>query len=434
MKKYLLLLVLGLCTLGQTWAQCTLLTNATPGITLVHQNTNCFNNSGVAFNPLRNLYYGVRAGNPSFPLETWSSIGTPLYNTTAGFDWRGMWWNPTTSQLEGNGFSGSGVWRADLNASGFALNTGANIFTGMSQPNSQSCGDLDWQSYEILYYDNGNISRYSRSTNAFLGSYPLTGTPVALSNINAYTVMYTGCTGMEIALLDYVNKRVYLYNKATGAYSGASQLPATAITTNAFRVSWANDLIWLFNVADFTWYSYRVFSPTLATTLPTLKASYSTGKVNLSWKTDAEVNVNSFVLERSIDGNTFVNLAEIPAKGNLSKETNYAEIDYNPYSGINYYRLALKDKDGGLRYTEKVSVTPPTTEIVMYPNPTQDMVTLIGLGQNVTVDIYSNTGALVVTEQASQQTRIDVQNLPKGIYLVKIISNTQTMVKKLILQ
>ncbi len=258
MKNILLLsLFLAVCTLVQ--AQCILLPNATAGITLVHQNTNCFNNSGVAFNPNLALYYGVRAGNSSFPLETWSAAGTPLFNTSAGFDWRGMWWNPTTNQLEGNGYNTSGIWKANLNGSGYAQNTGVSIFTGMNQPDAQSCGDLDWQAYEILYYSNGSIYRYSRTTNAFLGSYPITGTPVAISNLNSTTVMYTGCPGKEIALLDYNNKRVYVYNKANGAFAGSSQLPASAITTSSFRTSWANCHVWLFNVSNFTWSSYKIF-------------------------------------------------------------------------------------------------------------------------------------------------------------------------------
>lgn len=258
MKRLLLLPIL-LLTSFIANAQCVLLANATPGITLVHQNTNCFNNSGVAFNPNLGLYYGVRAGNSGFPLETWTATGVPLFQTSAGFDWRGMWWNPTTNQLEGNGYSTFGVWKADLNGSGYALNTGANIFSGMNQPDAQSCGDLDWQAYEILYYYNGTIYRYSRTTNALLGSYPITGTPVAISNLNSTTLMYTGCPGKEIALLDYINKRVYVYNKANGAYAGMSQLPASAVTTTSFRTSWANCHVWLFNLTDFTWYSYKIF-------------------------------------------------------------------------------------------------------------------------------------------------------------------------------
>ena len=259
--KYIILSLIAVFFLSTSviYSQCNLLPNALPGMALVHQNTNCFNNSGVAFNPNLNLYYGVRAGNSSFPLETWTSTGVPLYDTLCGFDWRGMWWNPTTNQLEGNGFNTFGMWKADLNASGYALSTGINLFTGMNQPDAQSVGDLDWQAYEVLYYFNDYIYRYSRATNTFLGSYQITGTPVATSNLNSTTLMYTGCPGKEIALLDYVNLRVYVYDKATGAYAGMSQLPPTAVTTTSFRTSWTNCAVWLFDLGTLTWFSYKIF-------------------------------------------------------------------------------------------------------------------------------------------------------------------------------
>ncbi len=257
-KLFLSIFLLALC--ATTQAQCTLLANAVAGMTLVHQNTNCNNNSGVAYNPILGLYYAVRAGNSSFPLETWTSAGVPLFQTTAGFDWRGMWWNPLTNQLEGNGYSTSGLWKADLNGTGWALSTGLSINTGMNQPDAQSCGDFDCQANEVLYYFNGSVYRYSRATAAFLGSYPITGTPVPISNLNSTTLMYTGCLGKEIALLDYVNNAVYVYNKANGAYVGMSQLPVGAITSGSFKTSWANCKVWLFNLANYTWYSYEIFN------------------------------------------------------------------------------------------------------------------------------------------------------------------------------
>jgi len=239
------------CNLGLTFA------TAQPGITLISQAA-CNNNSGVAYNPLKNLYYGVRAGGTTLALETWSSTGVPLNNTTAGFDWRGMWWNPLLSQLEGNGTGASGIWNANLDANGYALNTGVLVFSGMIQPEASSCGDFDYTTNEMIHYYNGSIYRYSRSAGTLLGSYAITGTPVALSNLNNNTVMFTGHTGKEIALLDYVNKRVYFYNKATGAYTGMSQLPGTAVTTGSYRTSWAHDYLWIFDTPNCTWNSYKV--------------------------------------------------------------------------------------------------------------------------------------------------------------------------------
>jgi hypothetical protein len=53
---------------------------------------------------------------------------------------------------------------------------------------------------KVIYYFNGSVYRYSRTTNAFLGSSTLTGIPVPLFNINTTSIVYTGCCGNEIAL------------------------------------------------------------------------------------------------------------------------------------------------------------------------------------------------------------------------------------------
>ncbi len=240
------------------FAQCNILPTAIPGITLVHQNTNCFNNSGVAYNPIQDRYYAVRSGNVTFPLETWTGTGVHLLDTFAGFDWRGMWWNPALNQLEGNGYLTNGLYTANLNAAGDALSTGTVLFTGQNQPDAQSVGDLDFDANEVLYYFSGMVHRYNRSNMSFISSYLITGTPVILANLNTTTLMYTGCPGKEIALLDHANKKVYLYNKANGAFVGASTLPASAVTSNVFRTSFANCLVWLFDLPNLTWHSYKI--------------------------------------------------------------------------------------------------------------------------------------------------------------------------------
>lgn len=35
-------------------------------------------------------------------------------------------------------------------------------------------------------------------------------------------------------------------------------VPATAVTTGSFRTSWANCHVWLFNLTNFTWNSYKI--------------------------------------------------------------------------------------------------------------------------------------------------------------------------------
>lgn len=259
MKKFYFLLF-GVIISLRVFSQCAILPNASQGISYSYVQGGGTNASGVAYNPNLNIYYAVIAGNPGFPYETFDAAGTSLYQTNAGFDFRGLWWNPNFNQVEGNGFNNFGWWTSTLNGSGYALNTGANIFAGMLQPDAQSCGDYDCQADEIIYYFSGSIYRYSRASGAFVGSYALTGCPVPVANWNWTSVVYTGCAGNEIGIEDYVGKNILLFNKATGAYSGMSALPVTAVTNNGFRFSYANNLVWLYDVATRKWTSYRIFS------------------------------------------------------------------------------------------------------------------------------------------------------------------------------
>ncbi|MBK9732843.1 MAG: T9SS type A sorting domain-containing protein [Chitinophagaceae bacterium] len=243
-------------------SQCIILPNAIEEISYTYVLPDGTNASGIAYNPNLDIYYTVIAGNSGFPLETFDPSGASLFQSNTGFDFRGLWWNANTSQLEGNGYYNFGLWSPDLNANGYALNTGTSIFTGQNQPDAQSCGDYDYCADEIIYYFNGAVYRVNRTTNALLGSFALTGLPVPLSNINTTSIVFTGCSGNEIALEDYVNKNILLFNKTTGAYSGSSQLPANAVTSQSFRLSYANNMIWLYDAYTRTWTSYSIFENT----------------------------------------------------------------------------------------------------------------------------------------------------------------------------
>ncbi len=242
-----------------SWAQCTIIPNAIPNLSLPYS-VGVNNATGVAYNPNFNLYYIAQAGNPGFPLETFDAVGTPLYQTNTGFDMRGMWWNSNTNQLESNGYNTGGIWAYDLNASGYALNTGTSIFTGLNQPTSQSVGDYNCVDDELWYYNNGSIMKRDRATNALIGTFPLVGIPVGTANLNNNSIVYTDCAGHEIGLVDYVLLRVYFFDKTTLTYTGYSQLPAGTVVNNAFRVSWANGLLWLFDSGPDIWYSFEVLS------------------------------------------------------------------------------------------------------------------------------------------------------------------------------
>lgn len=233
-----------------------ILTDAVQGLSLNASSAGTNNRSGLVFNPNANLYYSVNAGSASYPVDTYDETGTLVSSPAQGFDYRGAWWNPSADQFEGNGFGSEGLFVHTLNSGdAYPTGSGAIIFTA-NQPSSQSVGDLDYDANEIIYYSDGFIHRYSRADNGFLGNYQIIGLPVGTSDINSNSVVYTGETGAEIGVYDHVNQRLLLIDKSDGTYVGASQLPGSATQRTSFGMSYANDLLWLYD--NGTWTSYQV--------------------------------------------------------------------------------------------------------------------------------------------------------------------------------
>ncbi len=71
-----------------------------------------------------------------------------------------------------------------------------------------------------------------------------------------------------------------------------------------------------------------------------------------------------------------------------------------------------------------------------YPNPSEDFIDINlnnAFTNNTTLEIYNEIGILHKTETLTATTaRIDIKNLPSGIYFVKITTEKGTTVKKLI--
>jgi hypothetical protein len=64
---------------------------------------------------------------------------------------------------------------------------------------------------------------------------------------------------MEFAVLDFNSKRVYLFDRKSGRVTGTVYLPSTAVVNDYFRVSYANDHVWLFDTEERSWTCYKIF-------------------------------------------------------------------------------------------------------------------------------------------------------------------------------
>jgi hypothetical protein len=79
-------------------------------------------------------------------------------------------------------------------------------------------------------------------------------------------------------------------------------------------------------------------------------------KVIVSFTSPNEKNFESFTIERSQDAINFVAALTIKGSEKINNLIDYTDIDYNPYTGISYYRIKQTDFSGQSFYSETILV------------------------------------------------------------------------------
>lgn len=254
--RNLLLFVSSICVSAVSFSQ--LIDHPKASLTLKIEQSSGTNGAAVAYNPVSELYYCVMAGNASYPLEVFDKNGNGVYQTNAGVDMRGIWWNPKTKTLEGNGYGESGIVSFAMDENDYPSLGIQTVFPGGDhQADAQSVGTFDSKKNLIMYYNQGVLYSYKRS-NGQLAKKTILNNP-SENNTNAYTVVYTGVKKMEVGLLDYTNNKVLLFNSKTGHQTATIHLPNSATTNHAFRFSYANKYVLLYDTDSRSWTGYKIF-------------------------------------------------------------------------------------------------------------------------------------------------------------------------------
>lgn len=143
------------------------------------------------------------------------------------------------------------------------------------------------------------------------------------------------------------------------------------------------------------------------------------------WNTLVEINIESYEVQRSIDGISFTSIAKIAAKGS---NTNYQFEDRsNSNNQTLYYRIRANNNDGKIEYSNTVkSSLLATSSKLKIINPSHNSVNLYC--NNIfsgSIIITDNTGKTMATKQVTNYNGLLEIALPKtfrGIAIVKIIA------------
>jgi hypothetical protein len=72
-------------------------------------------------------------------------------------------------------------------------------------------------------------------------------------------------------------------------------------------------------------------------------------------------------------------------------------------------------------------------KVNLYPNPAQKSITISGLNEKATIEIYNTIGAKVLEKTFSGETKLNI-DFPCGMYFAKINSENKTVVKKILIE
>ncbi len=156
----------------------------------------------------------------------------------------------------------------------------------------------------------------------------------------------------------------------------------------------------------------------------------------LQWKIFPGSAVDSFVVEKGVDGTHFTEeIVFVKAIGNI---TDYQFIDLHLYQGLNYYRVRLITPDGNIQFSPIRTIAYVKNNLVagVFPNPVTNGKLNVNTTSNCKhVDLYDVLGRFIKGEDKSGlQNTFSVANLARGVYLLKIYTNNGNSIVKILVE
>ncbi len=221
----------------------------------------------------------------------------------------------------------------------------------------------------------------------------------------------------------YATSNLYIPQLANGTISIA----------NGFIETIAGSSFLEFSIPGFS--EFWLMNSENATPLPVQLTSFTANcdkeEIVVKWSTATEQNSQSFIVERSRDLAIWEIVAEVDAAGNSSSELNYLVNDFDPISGISYYRMKQVDLDGIVKIYGPTSVSCAENEnsMIVFPNPTKGNFTVeISSAENISdaqIQITDLTGKLINERstnilEGKNQFTFEGLDLQLGTYIIHL--------------
>jgi len=179
--------------------------------------------------------------------------------------------------------------------------------------------------------------------------------------------------------------------------------------------------------------------------LSSFSASVSGNSVQLNWTTATETNNQGFEIQKK-SADDFYTIGFVAGSGTTTEPKNYSYKDKNFENGVYTYRLKQIDFDGTSSLSEEilVEVSNPSSFVLNqnYPNPFNPSTSIKFILPNsgyTNLSVYNLVGEKVrelvneVLPEGEYNLRFDGTNLPSGIYIAKLSSESYRQTIKMTL-
>jgi Secretion system C-terminal sorting domain/F5/8 type C domain len=290
------------------------------------------------------------------------------------------------------------------------LNTGFTNIPGQNfgiqrPPTSTNVGQT------VNYPTGGTIPAGSVSTN-IVGNDGEDGV-LGNSNTMVITALPANATVLYNGVPVTLNQQITNFNPALLSYSNITNGSASVVFNYAFidaagaqGTSSTYSVNWLYalpiKLENFT------------------VVASSCDKVELSWKIADASNFSHFEVEKSMNGTDFRTVAVVLYDATLST---YKFNETNQGKGNYQYRLKQVDNGGQAKYSTIVFVRLDCNQqqILVFPNPARDRVTINGLSGGEQLTLYNAAGQVMQSRKViGYQENINISAYASGMYYLVI--------------
>ncbi len=189
-----------------------------------------------------------------------------------------------------------------------------------------------------------------------------------------------------------------------------------------------------FNGGAFDGWVLKLNPSVLPVTLLNLGAKYiAANNIEVSWQTSSEQNNKGFKVYRSTDGINFSQIGFVAGAINSNRLLHYNFSDNSAIKGKVFYRLKQIDEEGNGKFSSIVYVIISKQNVITFsPNPVKNFFTIVSSNNIKEIKLVNTNGQLVKKwNNISQDAKLDIGAISKGVYFIKFINEDFVETQKL---